>query len=445
MDNNIDIQQRFKEIVKTLPEDKKKALYKRLKGLDAEERNKVIESIVLKDEEVHKGGQPQKKPQGGQHNRPQNRKNNNSGKKPQNGSQKNQQKGSQKGQPKQQQKQQPKQPQQPKQQQKSQAKNQPSKPQPKQQPKQAKQPVKNEQVKKESVKKEPVKSTTASKILLTIAVIMTVGLLGFMAYVKRANIMELWNAVTGNTTQTTDTVETSAVESTEPSATPTPTVTSTPTPTPVPLAEDAPDLTGMTVVIDPGHQMTTSTEVETVASWMSAEKPRCTCGGEGISTGIREYDLTLRFSTMLCEYLEECGANVIMTRTENDVDLSNQERAQMATSANCNLFLRIHADSANDSLTSGIQMYVPSSGNNHSTDKTRADKLGALLSETTGLTYNGCLETEVYTGLNYATSVHSVQVSLGYLSNSDDEAIITDEEMQYNMVVCFAQFCAEYK
>ena len=67
------------------------------------------------------------------------------------------------------------------------------------------------------------------------------------------------------------------------------------------------------------------------------------------------------------------------------------------------------------------------------------------MSEATGLTYNGCLETEVYTGLNYATSVHSVQVSLGYLSNSDDEAIITDEEMQYNMVVCFAQFCAEYK
>ena len=445
MDNNIDIQQRFKEIVKTLPEDKKKALYKRLKGLDAEERNKVIESIVLKDEEVHKGGQPQKKPQGGQQNRPpQNNKNNNSGNKTRKGSQKGQQKPQPKQQPRQPQKSQ--QHQQPKQQQKPQAKSQPSKPQPKQQPKQTKQqPVKNETVKKEHAKKEPVKSTAASKILLTVAVIMAVGLLGFMAYVKRANIMQLWNTVTGNTTQATDTTETSAVESTEPSATPTPTVTSTPTPTPVPLAEDAPDLTGMTVVIDPGHQMTTSAEVETVASWMSAEKPKCTCGGEGVSTGVREYDLTLRFSTMLCEYLEGCGANVIMTRTENDVDLSNQERAQMATSANCNLFLRIHADSANDSLTSGIQMYVPSSGNNHKTDKTRADKLGALLSEATGLTYNGCIETEVYTGLNYATSVHSVQVSLGYLSNSDDEAIITDEEMQYNMVVCFAQFCAEYK
>ena len=30
MDNNIDIQQRFKEIVKALPEDKKKAFYKHL-------------------------------------------------------------------------------------------------------------------------------------------------------------------------------------------------------------------------------------------------------------------------------------------------------------------------------------------------------------------------------------------------------------------------------
>jgi N-acetylmuramoyl-L-alanine amidase len=148
---------------------------------------------------------------------------------------------------------------------------------------------------------------------------------------------------------------------------------------------------------------------------------------------------------ILKSYLEGCGANVIMTRTENDVDLSNQERAKMATSSNCDLFLRIHADSANDSKTSGIQMYVPSTGENYQTDMTRGKELGEKLSEIMQIPFNGVLSTEVYTGLNFAKSANSLQISLGYLSNSDDEAVITNEEMQYKIVVCLAQFCEQYK
>jgi len=272
-----------------------------------------------------------------------------------------------------------------------------------------------------------------------------------IGFINRDSIKRMFTP--GNSAETTIASETSgsvpsgdaSSVTTEAQNTPSPTASPSPTPSPVPVASDAPDLKGLTVVIDPGHQKLTSSRVEKVASWMAAEKSRCTSGGVGVTSGITEYELTLEFSMKLKSYLEQCGANVIMTRSENDVDLSNQERANMATSSNCNIFLRIHADSANDSKTTGIQMYVPSQGKNFKGDITKANALGSALSEATGLTYNGVLSTEVYTGLNYATSVHSLQVSLGYLSNSDDEAIITNEEMQYNMVKCFAKFCAEYK
>ena len=492
-----DLQKKFKEILNKLPEDKKKALYARLKEMDSEERNKTIAAIVAKDSEVHgaehkeapeaktaPASAPAKKPV-------QNKPKQKQGQRPQ---QKQGQKPAQ-NKPGQKQGQKP-----------NQKPGQKPAQKPGQKPVQNKKPQKpeNKQVNKPAPKeespfvvqeaaKETPKETKKSsgspfKVMLVFTIILAVGILGFVGYMKRDAIMKLFNpsaetevAATTETTETTETSasqdgtepadtepsdvpetsETESVETSDPaesdmsdvsdtSDTPEPTEVSwTPTPavtpTPVPTAPGAPHLNGMVVVLDPGHQKTTNEETEKVASWLAAEKARCTSGGKGVTTGIPEYELTLQLGMLFKEYLEKCGATVIMTRTTNDIDLSNQERANMATAANCNLYLRIHADSANDSKTSGIQMYVPNHGNNFKADMIKARALGDNLCSATGLPYNGVLSTEVYTGLNYATNIHSIQVSFGYLSNSDDEAILTNEQMQYNMAVAVAQLCAEYK
>lgn len=284
--------------------------------------------------------------------------------------------------------------------------------------------------------KKSVRNTIAA--LIAIAVIIPVGIIG---YLNKDRILG-----NGQEEVTVQESEVPAVpsETQAPTPSPTPTVTSTPAPTAVPLAADHPDLTGLTIVIDPGHQETTDNEEELYASWLSATKPRCTSGTTGVVTGTTEYSLTLDYSLIITDYLQQCGANVILTRDSNDVNLSNQERAQIAVDNNADVFLRIHADAAGDSATSGVRVYIPDSGSYADSSRTYADRLAELVAEAEGLEVNEVRSTSLYTGLNYANDLRSFQISLGFLSNSDDEAILLNEDNAANVAQAISVFCNEF-
>ena len=51
--------------------------------------------------------------------------------------------------------------------------------------------------------------------------------------------------------------------------------------------------------------------------------------------------------------LIERGYSVIMVRTENDVDISNSERAAVANEAKADVFIRIHANGSENSAVNG--------------------------------------------------------------------------------------------
>lgn len=240
--------------------------------------------------------------------------------------------------------------------------------------------------------------------------------------------------------QQTEIIETTV----ETTPSPTPTVTPTPAPTIVPVAANHPDLTGLTVVIDPGHQETTDYEQELYASWLSATKPRCTCGTTGVVTETPEYDLTLQYSLIIRDYLEQCGANVILTRDANDVNISNQERAQIANVNGADVFIRIHADAAGDSAASGVRVYTPDSGSYTDSSPAYAEQLAELVADAEGLEVNAVRATSLYTGLNYANTLRSFQLSLGFLSNSDDEAILVTEENRAAVAEAISVFCEEF-
>jgi len=284
------------------------------------------------------------------------------------------------------------------------------------------------------------------KNFITAIAVMLICLVGLVAFVNKDKIFKGLNMATAETeiSVTPETSATETVPTATPTPTPTPTVTPTPAPTPVPVAEDHPDLTGLKVVIDPGHQETTDEEEELYASWLSTTKPRCTSGTTGVVTGIHEYELTLDYAIIIKEYLEQCGAEVILTREENDVDISNQERAQIAVDNGADVFIRLHADAASDSKTSGVRVYVPDTGSFTGSSSSNGNTLGELVSEALGLEFDSSISTHLYTGLNYANSVNSYQISLGFLSNSDDEAILTDAESPVKVAEAISVFCEAF-
>ena len=299
----------------------------------------------------------------------------------------------------------------------------------------------------EEVKEPP---TTKEASLQSVAIgaiiaLIIVGLGYFIYLFNKTSIDKKFNQMFGMPDETFVTTPSSlGIEGSEPSRmfptdTPTP-IPPTPTPKPVTLKEDHPDLKGKVIVIDPGHQAEANMEKENAIKNSSAEKDKATTGAVGVDSGAKEYEVTLTYAQVLKEYLEGCGAKVILTRDSNDVNISNIERAKVATSINADYFIRLHADSAPDSEISGVKVYVPSTGKYSKSAVKEGNKLAELVAKEIGSTSLGTVQSNMYTGLNYADSVKSYQLVIGYLSNSKDDAIITDSDTPYKVAVAISEF-----
>ena len=317
----------------------------------------------------------------------------------------------------------------------------------------AKAPVEIEPVNIEPIEipeepKEPPRSKEASLQSVAIGILMALLIIGF-GYViylfNKQNIDKKFNQMFGMPADETiaTTPDGLGIIGSEPTFVPTDTPTpvpATPTPTPVPLKAEHPDLTGKVIVIDPGHQEFPNTELETVYKGSTAEKDKATSGAVGVNSGAKEYDLTLKYALVLREYLEGCGAKVILTRDSNDANISNIERAKIATDNKADCFIRLHADSAPESTIKGVKVYVPSTGSYSKNAVKEGTKLAELVANEIGSTSLGVVQSNMYTGLNYADSVKSYQLVVGYLSNSDDDDLITDSETPYKVAVAVSEF-----
>lgn len=416
--DNSEFNAKVKSFINSLNPEQKKALYSKLSTMPEEKRNSYLNWLITTKEEKDRASKSQAKPQV----KAQSKTN-------QNGQQKVQQKPQAQVQPKTQQRPAQK---------------------PSQKPVQGKKAAVTSDTKDEQTKTSSAAPIVVVLVLAAVALVAVCGIsFGWFSSISSKFIkpdgsseVSAQPAATDALPGASDTAAmTVATETSAPTSTPTP----TPAPTLIPIREDAPDLTGLIIVIDPGHQAETDNETESTASWLSVEKKRCTDGCVGVTTGVTEYELTLDIALLMKDYLEQCGATVILTRSANDVNISNQERAAIAVENNADVFIRLHADAANDASVSGVNIYVPDSGNFTGSSVASGDTLGQLLSEELGVTYNGTRQTYLYTGLNYANTLPSYQVCLGYLSNSDDETFLLDPQNQLDICAVFAEFCATFK
>lgn len=192
------------------------------------------------------------------------------------------------------------------------------------------------------------------------------------------------------------------------------------------------------IVIDPGHQIKGNSQQEPIGPGASETKAKVTGGATGVSTGQTEYALNLKVALLLQKKLQDKGYTVIMTRTTNEVNISNKERAEIANNANAAAFIRIHANSLNDKSVKGILTMCQTSNNKYNgylADKSyRLSKLvlDKVVQKTGGIN-KGVTRTDTMSGINWCT-VPTTIIEMGFLSNPEEDKLLSTSDYQEKIV-----------
>lgn len=192
------------------------------------------------------------------------------------------------------------------------------------------------------------------------------------------------------------------------------------------------------VVIDPGHQLRGDSTKEPNGPGSSTMKARVTSGTTGVSTRVAEYIMNLEVSLKLKTELENRGYTVYMTRSTHDVNISNKERAEYATSVGADIAVRIHGNGSENQSINGAEAYAPSGSNPYVSHLSKASiNLSQCIlnayCEATGLKNRGVFASDTMTGINWSTVPVTI-IELGYMSNAEEDRKMQDPTMQNNMV-----------
>ena len=192
-------------------------------------------------------------------------------------------------------------------------------------------------------------------------------------------------------------------------------------------------LDGVKVGIDPGHQAHSNSAQEPVSPGSKETKAKVSSGTQGVKTRVPEYEVNLQVALLLRDALEAQGATVYMTRDTNDIDISNVERAEMMNELGVDVVLRLHCNGSTNLSTSGIGLYVKSSGDGAEESYAISEVLIAAMGEATGANTESVHVRDTYSGLNWST-VPSILVEMGYMSNPDEDEKLCSPEYQSDLV-----------
>ena len=202
--------------------------------------------------------------------------------------------------------------------------------------------------------------------------------------------------------------------------------------------EDETFFNGHIVAIGAGHQAKANAEKEPIGPSSETMKAKMPAGAVGTVLGVKEYELTLTVAEKLKEELENKGYQVVMIRESHDVNLSNSERARIANESGAEIFIRLHANSMeNTGVYGALAMCMTAQNpynaalhdNSYRLAKTIIDQVCAL----TGTKNRGVQEVDNNGEINWSEIPVAV-VEMGFLSNPDEERWLSEGDYQDKIV-----------
>lgn len=189
--------------------------------------------------------------------------------------------------------------------------------------------------------------------------------------------------------------------------------------------------TGVTVVLDPGHDKYPNLGYERIGPGSDVYKIKDGGGTHGVVTGQSEASVNLRIALRLRTLLRRKGVHVVMTRTTTCcVSMGNRHRARIANRAHAALFLRIHADGSTNHAVAGTSTLYPAWHRGWTDDIYRRSHRAARivqrgLVEWLGWPNRGLVARSDITGFNWA-NVPAILTEVGFLTNpAEDRALAT--------------------
>ena len=205
---------------------------------------------------------------------------------------------------------------------------------------------------------------------------------------------------------------------------------------------------GHVVAIDAGHQAKANAEKEPIGPDSKTMKAKMPEGAVGAATGVEEYELTLTVAQKLEQQLKQLGYEVVMIRTSHDVNLSNAERSELANESDAEIFIRLHANSMDNSGVYGalamcMTEYNPYNSELHGKSYTLSKKIIDQVCALTGTKNRGVQKVDNSSAINWCEIPVSV-IEMGFLTNPDEDRWLQDEDYQNKIVTGIAAAIESY-
>jgi N-acetylmuramoyl-L-alanine amidase len=172
-------------------------------------------------------------------------------------------------------------------------------------------------------------------------------------------------------------------------------------------------------------------------------------GVAGVNTHVKEVELNLKVAKMLEKNFKEYGINVVMTRTNGNAlcsgNTSNfkrkdmQARAKIINDAKPDAVISIHMNYFSQSKQRGAQVF-------YKKDSEVGKQLAKDIQKTLALNIEHC--NRLYLSGDYyivnCTDYPAVIVECGFLSNSEDEALLMTEKYQQKLAYHIMLGCMKF-